>query len=106
MSRRFNLNEKRAIVTSAYSGPGLIRSVAREHGIQPSQIRRWKKMLSRVDWASIRGHQLQTSTGRPPLMSWIEDELYDYIVTCRERGLSVSTTDILTFINSIMLVLF
>ena len=102
----FTLLEKREIVSSAYASSGQIRRVARELGIQPCQIRRWRKSLKDIDWDSVTRSQLRSNTGRPPLMNNLEDELYDYVINSRDRGLSVTTNDILKWLNSNFYILF
>jgi hypothetical protein len=97
--REFTLFERRDIVTRAYASTGQIRSVAREYGIQPSQIRRWRKSLRDVNWESVSRNQLRGNAGRPPLMDNLEDELYDYVINSRDCGLSVTTGDLLRWLN-------
>jgi transposase-like protein len=42
----YNNKQKLAIIKEAYSKPCNIRATARKYGVEPTQIRRWKKRLS------------------------------------------------------------
>jgi len=41
-----SLREKRAIVVEAFSVPQNVKATARKYGIEPSNIRRWKKTIA------------------------------------------------------------
>jgi len=40
------IREKKAIVAEAFAAPGMVKATSRKHGVSPSNIHRWKKMIT------------------------------------------------------------
>ena len=66
-----------------------LREFCRANGIQPSQIRRWKKML--LSLGEANGTARTICKGRASSLVPIEEDLVKWIMELRESGLAVST---------------
>lgn len=93
MKTYLTIIEKQLIVQRAYEGGESIRSVAKAHNVQPTQIRRWKKMLdnisSQIESGKKRNLVLANETlhaGRKPLDEDIHDDLRAAVDRLKDEG--------------------
>lgn len=95
--------EKRKIVEEAFASERNVKPTARKYGIQPSNIRRWKKTLDTMSKEQIpeakKRHVLSLSTlheGRPRVQASKYDQLRLFYENLRNSG-RVVTTSMLCF---------
>jgi transposase-like protein len=69
-----------------------LKAIARTHGVQPQQVKRWAKSLESLK-QKARGEPLSTTTGagRKSYLSPIRDDLLQWIFELRQDGMAVSS---------------
>ena len=100
--KRFTVSQQLAFVKcwdeEREKGKGL-RAFARELGVDPTQLRRWKSMVTTIEERMTnnggRGRTLSATAaslhpGRKSCLHDIEDALLDFIFSNRDQGLAVS----------------
>ncbi|KAL7569581.1 hypothetical protein ACA910_009553 [Epithemia clementina (nom. ined.)] len=80
-----------------------LRLVARDLGVDPSQLRRWKaqstrfeEMLSNRKGARVNAAAASVHTGRKSCLHGIEEDLLSFIMESRDQGLAVSIRMVMT----------
>ena len=69
-----------------------LKSVARSHGVQPSQIRRWKANKDKLSRA--KNSKKTVASGRKPSFLHLEDELMGWAFALRDEGKPVKYSHI------------
>lgn len=69
-----------------------LRAIARSHGVQPSQIRRWKANANRLSKAKKSKKTL--ATGRKPSLLHLEDDLMQWAFNLRDEGKQIKYSHI------------
>ena len=81
------------------SGTGGLKTVAKRHGLQPNQLRKWK--AKRESFVGSRRSKKGLATGRPSLLKGKEGQIVEWVTNQRELHLPVSYKTICLYASSL-----
>jgi hypothetical protein len=70
------------------AGGESLKSVARSHGVEPVQIRRWRAMRTKLEMT--KGKARSVSRGRPSSIKHLEDQIIGWALEMRHAGVGLT----------------